>query len=490
MVFTGEYFARGAMIMFVVAAAIYLLRRVPAPATYAVSAGNRWSARPLVGWLLARRGILLAQLAIVLCFVAGVVIGAPTTEIWRLFGVQHEGLAYPDLAVITHALECVSRGVDPYVTPDCDPWDRPYNYTRVLLLLSDLSIRPWHTTTLGTALAVAFSLTMAVILPARTVAGHVVAALAMLSYPVLWSIERGNTDLAIFIGYVLVAFLIARPTVSVWRGVLAALLTVGLFIIKLYPVAACIVFWRDRRTMLQSLSIAAAAVATYVASDPEMFKLIRETTPFWTVRAFGMGALVGDLYLMNVAQYCPKFSFVPPHIQTLAYACVGVALFVAAGIALRYHRPITHAIRPSRGWRFQLALLGLSTYCLAYCLGTSFNYRLVFLVLAIPCLLRGWEEGRSRLHLAVAIAILAFLLANWQTHEDPFYRPEVWPIVVGVFGMLLFMLFAVALASYNLSLLREPRDVRRASSSPSAHAGSDAESASRSNANRPGEVRP
>ena len=407
----------------------------------------------LVGQALrARSGVLLALFLLGATFIAGFALGVPTSAMWAWFGVDHEGLAFPDLTIVTHALGCVSRGIDPYVTTACDPWGRIYNYPPITLLLSHLGIREWHTVKLGLALDIAFCAVLGAILTARTWVGHLVMFLAVLSYPVLWAIERGNVDLAILIGCVAVCLVARGRSLSPYRNCAAGLMVATMFVAKLYPIVALTALWRDRRTALASIAVAALVLGGYLAAYPGTLKAVRELTPFMTERSYGAGVLVGHLYLRATDS---STAVLPDSVRLTSYLVSALALLVATVIALRAHRRIGRLLQFPPGLEFRLAVVGVSIYCLTYCLGTNFNYRLVFLVLSIPLFVSRWESTRDRHWLLLAILVLGLLWSKWQVHYGWDYRPrETLPLLAELLAFALFLAFSTALIGYMIVMIK------------------------------------
>jgi len=398
----------------------------------------------------------LAVLVLIAFFTAGELMHWPVAAVWALLGVEHEGIAFLDLAMLTGAADCASRGIDPYTTAACDPMNRIYNYPPVMLLLAHLGLRQSHTVPAGLALAAAFFASLVWVMRARTIMGHTIVFFAVMSYPVLWGMERGNVDLAIFIACVGVGLLLGSSQAGALRQSGAAGIVLVLFLAKLYPIAASIAFWRDRRTLLVALALSAVALLAYVASDPAMFAAVRKLTPSMTERSYGAGVLIGHLYLQNTSQVI-EYGIVPRSAKIAGYLLSVVALLGAAIFALRHGRALTKGfdLRPSVS--LQLALVGAAIYCLTYCLGTNFNYRLIFLTLVIPYFVQGWEAHGHRPSLWLGLATLALLLAKWQTHYGFAYRrSELLPVAAELLAFALFVTYSIGLFSYAVTLAKSP----------------------------------
>jgi hypothetical protein len=415
------------------------------------TAASRRSA--LLDVLRDRTGVLLAVALLAITFATGKAMQLHAAQVWAMLGVEHEGVAFVDLALITGGADCVAHGIDPYVTASCDVWQRIYNYPPIMLLLSRLGVRASHTVPLGLALDFAFLLTLVVVMKARSRAGQAIVFLAVLSYPVLWALERGNVDLVVFIGCVAVCMILERAGWGVLRYVIAAAMLLLLFLAKLYPVAAVTAYWRDRRSVLTSVSVAMVAAVAYVASDPGMIAAVRRLTPFVTERSYGAGVLAGQIYF-HVTRNFDDHGVVPRNAQWLTYLLSGVAVALALIAALRHHRTIGRMLDFSPSADLRLALVGVSVYCLTYCVGTNFNYRLMFLTLAVPYFLRGWEERRNALSLSLAVATVALMLLKWQTHYGLEYRrDELVPLLAELVGFTLFTAYAIGIFSVGMYFL-------------------------------------
>ena len=411
-------------------------------------------------FLSERSGALLAVLVLIAFFTAGELMHWPVAAVWALLGVEHEGIAFLDLAMLTGAADCASRGIDPYTTAACDPMNRIYNYPPVMLLLAHLGLRQSHTVPAGLALTVAFFASLVWVMRARTLLGHAIVFFAVMSYPVLWGIERANVDLAIFIACVWVCLLLGRPRAGALRQAAAAGIVLLLFLAKLYPIAATTAFWRDRKTLLAALALSTLALLAYVASDPAMFAAVRKLTPSMTERSYGAGVLTGLFYLQSASEVVGA-GFVPRPAQLAGYVLSAVALLGAAIVALGRGTAVTKDfdLRPSVN--LQLALAGTAIYCLTYCLGTNFNYRLIFLTLAVPYFVQGWEARGHRPSLWLALATVALLLAKWQTHYGFDYRSsEILPTAAELLAFALFVTYSIGLLSYAVTLVKRPTAAR------------------------------
>ena len=121
-----------------------------------------------------------------------------------------------------------------------------------------------------------------------------------------------------------------------------------------------------------------------------------------------------------------------------ASTLLSIASVAVAGVESAVRAAITGSpnfIETPPGFELRLAVVGLSTYCLTYCLGTNFNYRLVFLVLAVPFFVSKWERTRDRASLLLASITVALLWSKWQVHYGFDYRPrEVIPLLAEVFA--------------------------------------------------------
>lgn len=344
-----------------------------------------------------------------------IALAAGATDSWARLGVPLVDRNFGDLNVIMVAAQCAT--VDPSWTmasEPCQPGMAHYNYPSLWaktfgILGADPTWTPWVAATLVVAFLVALvPLTWLAIGSAASVGRTGVMTLAGLTPPVWLAFQRGNIDQAMFSLIVLALVLWIRGATrssGVVIGIAATL--------KVFPAGSALLLLdrrRPRAGALISFAVTALIGLVLVARD---LPLISARTPQIDGASFGIGLL--PLLASNRLEL--DLGTTPLRVMGLA-----VLLLVAAVLVLLFR-----ALRGTelvRGWN-QLCsavrddeqaagavLVGGGAFLVAYLLGPSYDYRLIFLLPVIAGLLR---VGTQPARIAVAV-ILVQLLLSYSTY--------------------------------------------------------------------------
>ena len=335
-------------------------------------------------------GIVCVYLGIVL------VIGAPSG--WRDLGVPGETPSFLDLRSLTSAWVCDRRGIAVLPENPCDPQDRPFNYPRVWLLPSRLGLDEGATVPLGILIAVLFLVTAISLTPRDGPLWAVAAFSAFLCTPgMMLGVERGNVDLLLFCIIVLAVWLFSRPS----RCVGSAVLILVASILKLFPIFATPLLLRQpRRHAIAMIASVLVAFGVYVVATLDNVRGILHAVPKSGSFSYGLDILghpvsevlgVGDRFVWDVL--------------------LAVGAVAAAFLMNRFMRraPSTSVV-PT--FEIDAFVTGASVYVLTYVFFRSFDYRLVFLLLALPLLLRRAGERRPEAWATLAAALGALCLES------------------------------------------------------------------------------
>lgn len=126
----------------------------------------------------------------------------------------------------------------------CDPWDRPFNYPWLSLkVLRLLGVNADSTEFLGGLLglfSIAITLIFIFSILKSPPIGLWLSSIVLLSFPFQLALERGNYELIVFCGSLMVPFVLFSPWFSGFlaaRGIVAALLSFLVTVLKIHPVA-------------------------------------------------------------------------------------------------------------------------------------------------------------------------------------------------------------------------------------------------------------
>lgn len=317
---------------------------------------------------------------------------------WPDFGVPGgTGLYFLDLRFFTSAWECVRRGVDVIPVNPCDPNGRIFNYPRPWLVPAPLGFDQDDTVRLGKLLVAAFFASAFLAMGRPRLLGGLAWGAALCSPAVMLGVERGNPDLVIFC-VVVWGVLLLRAGSTVWRVLGHGLLFLAA-VLKLYPVLAWAPVLRQRR---RRLVVGGAALVVgfgvYVLATLDDVRRIRRTAP--REEAFAYGApILGD----EVG-------------GTFVVLLLGAALALGLVVLARRRRP---DVADDAQRDLDLFLAGAATYVGTFAAGHNYNYRMVFLLLTLPQLLR-WSRGRAPVPFA-PLAAVAVVATMWLGASMPVF---------------------------------------------------------------------
>lgn len=297
---------------------------------------------------------------------------------WQLWHIPTMTPHFADLRTITHGAESHALGLDPMLENPADPWQRRLDYPRVWQGLYRLGVGPSHTTLLGGLLILMLLGGVCLILPDADDLVLAAVFLALLSPAVLFGVERGNIDLLMF-------FLAAVAAVAVRRSAAAAaaVLAAG-FVLKLFPMFGAVVLVRAGRTRFRRLALILAAVAVaYVLATASDLVLMREASLRGTTMCYGLDVL--GLKLGAVSAAAGRWA------RILSYVAVVVIGVTASLAALRPGRPWAER---DEGLPLDAFRIGAAIYLGTFLFDVNWDYRLVFLILAVPRLV-AWTVSRG-----------------------------------------------------------------------------------------------
>lgn len=288
---------------------------------------------------------------------------------------------FSDLNVLVEGVRMHAQGIDPLIA---DPKDYgfAYNYPRIWLLLSHAGAHTVPLAWIGGALGVLWLGTFLVMARVRSAGLSAILVLALLSPPVVLALERGNTDLILFMLCSLAAVLWSRPATP-WLA--PGLIAVG-GILKLYPAAALSTAWFDlkHRGRLRWWIVAAVSIALFWFMHLDELRLISVRTPRATGASFGCA--VFPMHYLHYAESLVGRTI--PQAVTVAgsMAGFGVWLCLSAWIGHKLAPAFSRleAKKADVAMFYMMAMVWIGSFAL----GNNFDYRLIFV---LPCLPPLWR---------------------------------------------------------------------------------------------------
>jgi hypothetical protein len=360
---------------------------------------------------------------------------------WRHLSVASLPSPFADLRVITTGWDCTRRGLDVLQHNPCDPWHRPMNYPRIWTWGEHLGLGAGATVPLAIALLAIFFASILWVSRTISVRCALLGSAVLLSPSVMLGVERANIDLIIFV--MLLVYVCFVESGRAWqrRGAYGVLLAA--IVAKLYPIAAAIrLLLRprgDRRW--RALVVVAVVAACYGVLTLHDLRLVSHGTPRDVTLAYGSRVLwagldvgLGDAPVVHFTAH-----------RATAYGAVAVMLMLAAAAAAALLIGRRGASTPPGTTREQSAFVtGGAVFLLTFAIGNDYDYRLVFLLFAVPWLATltastGWWR-------ALGIGAAVLLVAEVWLGA---FTTQIFPVDELV-DYALFLLMASLLFLYSL----------------------------------------
>jgi hypothetical protein len=358
------------------------------PVTPPRADGRRWCVAILLGYVL----ILSAA-----CFWFG------KSRVLTAAGAPQMSEHFADLSLFAAARHALEQGGDPYLKNTYDPWGRPFNYPRIWLTFMRFPMS-W-VPAVGAVLILALLGGTVWWLGRLSTSQGLLAGAALCSPPLVLAMERGNCDLVIY----LIALLALAALHRGWRA--GAWLAVFLaFALKLFPAAGFVIFLREGwRRGWPWIVAGVAATAGYVALQQHEIRTVLHHTPVDLLMSYG------STHWTKVAEHWAatssgkRYAFHHLEAHSMLWAALLFLGALRAGWAKRSAADTGGAVRHLDAFR-----LGACLYALTFIAGSSYAYRLVFLLLCLPWLWQktGANDGFARMRLAALALLFGVLWIN------------------------------------------------------------------------------
>lgn len=314
---------------------------------------------------------------------------------WSSLGIYPLSPYFSDARVITASAEAKALGFDPMVYNPLLPKGVVMDYPRIWQLLFHLGIDQKDTIYFEAVFVSLFFL--GVFLFAGEINQPIAVALAcgVFSPAVLLGIERGNNDLVIFFLLALSLMVIRKSTVAS-AGVIAFA-----FVLKLFPVFAAAVFFKeDRGRFFKFLTGSILFVGTYCIILRNEIRVVRAAVSTTDWASYGIGVNWQEIQRL---MHNPLLS------KLVCYAVIGVLIVLCVLLAM-CPRESQVAADESHIDAFRM---GAAIYIGTYLLGSNFDYRLMFLLFTIPQLVEWLSNFDSRLRHVARITFACTMYSLW-----------------------------------------------------------------------------
>lgn len=365
----------------------------------------------------SRVGVSLGRAIVVVMVVTyfSLLAGLGGREQWNRLGVGVVTPSFMDMRTVTSGWECTRKGYDVLPKNPCNPYGNPANYPRIWMALAPLGLGQESTVTLGIIAGLVFLMTAILVLPREAGAGEAaIYGLAVCSPAVMLGVERGNVDIILFALVAAGVLLLRRGDRGVSSG---SALILFAAILKLFPIFAAITFLRQpvRKAVLFGGAVF-GLFGLYALATLDDIRTISNVTPQVGIASFGIRRFTD--WLVGKPTLPWLSNFVSEKVGPFAFDLGVVGLVVAGVVALRLAAPRIFPRDtgdPSAQTILDLFYAGAGIYVLSYVFFRSFDYRLVFVLLTIPQLVR-WARNRNPVGILGLVAAFGVLFLDAQRY--------------------------------------------------------------------------
>ncbi|HVS51219.1 MAG TPA: glycosyltransferase 87 family protein [Opitutaceae bacterium] len=316
---------------------------------------------------------------------------------WQRWHVPARAPHFSDLRAITGALDSVERGFDPREKNPGAPFGQRFNQTHVWLWLGNLGLREANSTAIGLVILAGYVVGLWWLCSGIDRATAILLVPVLLSPAALLAIERGTTDLSVFLLLAFAVHVARRSMPVAMVGVGAA------FVLKLFPLAGVLLALREprRRALWLGLTVLGLAAVFCALNFRELVDIAFKTEKGQTI-SYGWAIL--SLYLGRHLHFDPDLAL-DVRWACGAFAAIGLVVAAWRGLATRDETPPTRALDFFR--------VGAAVYAGTFALGASWDYRLIFCAFAVPQLAAWARDGDASFRRPARLTLAALLIAAW-----------------------------------------------------------------------------
>ena len=366
----------------------------------------------------------------------------PYEKVWKRMGVPAMTPIFADLRAVLGGFECTRQGYDVLHLMPCDPYGRgSLAYPRLWMKLEWLGLDLSHSIVIGILFAVIFYAVTLRIIGRLNKYEAVIYTLLLCSPPVILLVERGNVDILMYAMLFLCLTIIgSRSPLVRFIGYSMILLPSAL---KLLPIFSLGVILKERRQAwaLFCIALLAALFMIYCYAIREELRVFKGVYVYLKWYSFGARILPHETLgivkelLAGAPRRLPLVGVV------LLFSAVSATILLAGGRAFRrwIEAPLPPAqdVEPGSAADFRLDAfrIGACMYLGTFLFTIAFDYKLAFLILAMPQMLF-WIKHDAVLGRASSLALVGILAT---LYLSPFFERL---LIDECINWLLFLYFA------------------------------------------------
>ncbi len=326
-------------------------------------------------------------------------------KIFNFYNIDHLVPSFADIRSYQALTLTVENGFDPYINHEYDPWKRPFNLpiiwlyiSKYLNLVNEINFKLF----VFFYIALFIFCTIKIIKISNNYLGSVCVIFCTLSAACVLAIERGNSDLIIFS---LIFF------ASIQKKFFSSLLIlISASILKLYPIFSFIINFDKKEKIFISFFSIIFVFCTLFTNLKFFFYNTHST--FNTGLTFGIRPIVLGFFKgierleINFIQY-----------SSLSFNIIYLVILLCTFLLFIY---FVYKNKKTENINFlnienRLFLAGSSIYCFSFIFFSSFDYRLIFLILTLPYLTQNIDLNKKIIILFILISsnsLIFYSLAN------------------------------------------------------------------------------
>jgi hypothetical protein len=299
---------------------------------------------------------------------------------WHLWNIPTLMPAFADLRLLPGSAESYRAGFNPIYDNPGDPLGRHFNYPFAWYFIFYTGMKPDDTIWIGVLLAFGYVFCAWIFSRRIGLPSACLIAIVLFSPASILAVERGNVDLFIFILCTLVLLFLETHT---W---LATVILMTASFLKLFPIFGLAIFLRENYSRFWAISLSALVIFLVYAGLT--YPNISASFAYTEKGAeLSYGVNVVPLYLEQLLHSKQLFDVLTP---LFSFAGLGLSLFIS------YLGSSSDPLPVNESSHLSAFRLGAMIYVGTFFIGNNWDYRLIFLLFAIPQLVEWAAESPAR----------------------------------------------------------------------------------------------
>ncbi len=370
----------------------------------------------------------------------------------RKWSIPFAPHGFHDSRQFAWAAEAHALGYDPLIENPVNPRGHQLNYPRIWHLLFNLGINESHTNLFGSVVVILFFIGIGIFWFSKKFDNltYILLSILILSPAVMLGIERSNIELILF-------FILSLALTISYRSTISSLF-VFLFasVLKIYPVFGFIYLLKENKKKFWTLFLSAIGIfILYALLSFNDFYQVYSTTPKLVGSSFGINVLWMGIEHPRHLQI-PISNNLAVTLKTISYAIA----FLILSVTIYFSIFRENAGLYNQGQYLDAFRVGAGIYIGCFLLMNTHDYRLIFLIFAIPQIV-AWLRVKGKTssllpHITLATMIFSlwsFVIRRILGRKITFVMEELCNWIM--LACLLYLLFC-SLPSWLRDDLRRP----------------------------------